>query len=95
MIIADATKETVEEHIPALVKQGHGSIKIFMTYDRLKVDGDPPSQQFCSKISFRIHVRHEPAGGLGKQKQPRSTVHGVVFAFLVLPALSPGGAGSR
>ncbi|MET4353935.1 dihydropyrimidinase [Bradyrhizobium sp. RT9b] len=41
MIIADATKETVEEHIPALVKQGHGSIKIFMTYDRLKVDDEP------------------------------------------------------
>jgi len=29
MIIADATRETVEEHIPALVKQGHASIKIF------------------------------------------------------------------
>ena len=41
MIIADATKETVEEHIPALVKQGHASIKIFMTYDRLKVDDEP------------------------------------------------------
>jgi len=41
MIIADATRETVEEHIPALVKQGHASIKIFMTYDRLKVDDEP------------------------------------------------------
>src|SRR5712672_220672 len=41
MIIADATKETVEEHIPALVKQGHASIKIFMSYDRLKVDDEP------------------------------------------------------
>src|SRR5438874_12633004 len=41
MIIADATRETVEEHIPALVKQGHGSIKIFMTYDRLEIDDEP------------------------------------------------------
>src|SRR3954467_3622501 len=34
MIIADPTKETLEEHIPALVKQGHASIKIFLTYER-------------------------------------------------------------
>ena len=41
MIIADPTKETLERDIPALVKEGHGSIKIFMTYDRLKVDDEP------------------------------------------------------
>src|ERR1700757_1934626 len=41
MIIADATRETVEEHIPALVNQGHASIKIFMTYDLLKIDDEP------------------------------------------------------
>src|SRR3979409_816666 len=41
MIIADATKETVEEHIPALGKQGNASIKIFLPYDRLKGDGEP------------------------------------------------------
>jgi dihydropyrimidinase len=40
MIIADPTKETLETDIPALVKQGHGSIKIFMTYDRLKIDDE-------------------------------------------------------
>ncbi|KRR21250.1 dihydropyrimidinase [Bradyrhizobium retamae] len=41
MIIVDPTKETLEEHVPALVKQGHASIKIFMTYDRLKIDDEP------------------------------------------------------
>src|SRR5712672_2792492 len=41
MIIADPTKETLEADLPALIKQGHGSIKIFMTYDRLKIDDEP------------------------------------------------------
>ncbi|WP_398479291.1 dihydropyrimidinase [Tardiphaga sp.] len=40
MIIADPTKETLERDLPALIKQGHGSIKIFMTYDRLKIDDE-------------------------------------------------------
>src|SRR3954464_8400965 len=41
MIIADPTKETLEKDLPDLIKQGHGSIKIFMTYDRLKIDDEP------------------------------------------------------
>ena len=41
MIIADPTRETLENDLPALIKQGHGSIKIFMTYDRLKIDDEP------------------------------------------------------
>ena len=41
MIIADPTRETLENDWPALIKQGHGSIKIFMTYDRLKIDDEP------------------------------------------------------
>jgi dihydropyrimidinase len=40
MIVADPTRETLEDHLPALIKQGHSSIKIFMTYDRLKVDDE-------------------------------------------------------
>jgi len=41
MIIADATPETVADDIPAMVAQeGIGSIKMFMTYDRLKVDDE-------------------------------------------------------
>ena len=38
MIVTDPTPEALEEHIPALVAEGHGSIKLFMTYDLLKVD---------------------------------------------------------
>jgi dihydropyrimidinase len=41
MIIADPTPETLANDIPALVKEGHASIKIFMTYDRLKIDDEP------------------------------------------------------
>ncbi len=40
MIIADATAAALDEDIPALVGQGHASIKLFMTYDRLKVDDE-------------------------------------------------------
>jgi dihydropyrimidinase len=41
MIIADPTTETLVRDIPSLVKEGHASIKIFMTYDRLKIDDEP------------------------------------------------------
>jgi dihydropyrimidinase len=41
MIIADPTAETLARDIPALVKEGHASIKIFMTYDLLKIDDEP------------------------------------------------------
>jgi dihydropyrimidinase len=41
MIIADPTPETLRNDIPALIKQGHASLKIFMTYDRLKIDDEP------------------------------------------------------
>ena len=41
MIVADPTEATLKEDIPALVREGHSSIKLFMTYDRLKVDDEP------------------------------------------------------
>jgi dihydropyrimidinase len=41
MIVSDPTPETLHDDIPALVREGHGSIKLFMTYDRLKVDDEP------------------------------------------------------
>jgi dihydropyrimidinase len=40
MIIADPTPQTLND-IPDLVRRGHSSIKIFMTYDRLKIDDEP------------------------------------------------------
>ncbi len=40
MIIADPTPATLNDHVPALIKEGHGSLKVFMTYDRLKVDDE-------------------------------------------------------
>ncbi len=41
LIVADPTPETVREHLPKLLREGHGSIKIFMTYDRLRVEDEP------------------------------------------------------
>jgi len=40
MIIANPTRETLERDIPALVETGHASLKLFMTYDRLKVEDE-------------------------------------------------------
>jgi len=37
MIIADPTEVTLREHVPALVAQGHSTLKVFMTYDLLNV----------------------------------------------------------
>jgi dihydroorotase-like cyclic amidohydrolase len=38
MIIADPTEATLKDHVPKLVRAGHATIKVFMTYDRLKLD---------------------------------------------------------
>src|SRR5215467_3901411 len=38
MIIADPTEATLRDHLPRLVKAGHATIKVFMTYDRIKLD---------------------------------------------------------
>lgn len=40
MIIADPTAAALQEDVPALVREGHGSIKLFMTYDRLKIEDE-------------------------------------------------------
>jgi len=40
MIIADPTEQTLVSDVPALVETGHSSIKVFMTYDRLKIDDE-------------------------------------------------------
>jgi dihydropyrimidinase len=40
LIVSDVTDKVIAEDIPSLVKEGHSSIKIFMTYDRLKVDDE-------------------------------------------------------
>lgn len=37
IIVADATEVLIGEHLPAAISAGHGSVKLFMTYDRLRV----------------------------------------------------------
>src|SRR5215207_582370 len=40
MILADPTEATLAKDVPALVQAGHSSLKVFMTYDRLRVDDE-------------------------------------------------------
>jgi len=40
MIIADPTERVLTEELPALIKSGHGSIKVFMTYEKTKIDDE-------------------------------------------------------
>ena len=40
IIVADVTDKVIAEDLPALVSEGFSSIKIFMTYDRLRVDDE-------------------------------------------------------
>ncbi|GBD43352.1 D-hydantoinase [bacterium HR40] len=40
LILADPRPEVLREELPALAREGHGSLKLFMTYDRLRVDDE-------------------------------------------------------
>jgi dihydropyrimidinase len=40
MILADPTETVLKEELPPLVKSGHASIKLFMTYQHTKVDDE-------------------------------------------------------
>ncbi|MGL4243563.1 MAG: amidohydrolase family protein, partial [Beijerinckiaceae bacterium] len=40
MIVSDATERLVKTDLPAAIKAGHASIKLFMTYDKLRVQDE-------------------------------------------------------
>jgi dihydropyrimidinase len=40
MIIADPTEKVLTDELPALIGAGHGSIKVFMTYEKTKIDDE-------------------------------------------------------
>lgn len=40
MIVANPDERTMKADLPALIREGHASIKLFMTYDRIKVDDE-------------------------------------------------------
>ena len=40
MIVSDATEQLVRHDLPAAIKAGHASIKLFMTYDKLRVQDE-------------------------------------------------------
>ncbi len=41
LIIANPDAKTLEQDLPALIGEGHASIKVFMTYDLIKIDDEP------------------------------------------------------
>jgi dihydropyrimidinase len=40
LLLADPTSETLDHDVPVLTREGYASIKVFTTYDRLKVDDE-------------------------------------------------------
>ncbi|MBO0755792.1 MAG: dihydropyrimidinase [Bradyrhizobiaceae bacterium] len=56
MIIADPTEATLQEHLPKLVRAGHASIKVFMTYDRIKLDDAQILDVLCAARGNRALV---------------------------------------
>src|SRR5215471_3776804 len=40
MILADPNEDTLKRHVPKLLREGHASLKVFMTYDRIKLDDE-------------------------------------------------------
>ncbi len=41
MIVTDPRPEVLAEELPGLVRAGHASLKVFMTYERLRVEDEP------------------------------------------------------
>ncbi|MFN5523061.1 dihydropyrimidinase, partial [Bradyrhizobium sp.] len=74
MIVADPTKETLERDLPALIRQGHGSIKIFMTYDRLKIDDEPLLDILVAAREQPLHHPRDDAVVLGMRAQHRAAL---------------------
>ncbi len=52
MIIADPTEATLKDHIPKLGEAGHATIKVFMTYDRIKLD----DMQLLDVLTLRVRT---------------------------------------
>ena len=40
LILADPTPAILREELPGLVREGHGSLKVFLTYDRLRLEDE-------------------------------------------------------
>ena len=64
MILADPREEVLEKEVPPLVKAGHASLKVFMTYDRLKVD----DEQLLNVLQSRAR---QPRDGVRACRKPR------------------------
>jgi dihydropyrimidinase len=56
MILADPNARVLKEELPALVKAGHSSIKIFMTYEKTRVADEPLLEVMATARELRALV---------------------------------------
>ena len=104
MILADPTEVTLKEHVPALVAQGHSTLKVFMTYDLLNVGRREAARYPARRAPEQgagVRARREPRHDLvDGQAAGREGLHGAQVphhqpsARLARPRRSPGSSPS-
>ena len=99
MILADPREEVLEKEVPPLVKAGHASLKVFMTYDRLKVDDEQLLNVLQSARDNRAMVcvhaeNHGMISWMGKRLLKHGHTapkfHGIAHPRYASPRRSPG-----
>ncbi len=65
MIVADPTPTVLADELPKLIADGHASIKVFMTYDRLKIDDEQLLDiLLCARENHALVVVHAENHGM-------------------------------
>jgi dihydropyrimidinase len=80
LIIADATETLVRTDLPAAIKAGHASIKLFMTYDKLRVQDEQALDVLLTARQNRalvcVHAEnHGMIAWMGKRLLERGYTH--------------------
>src|ERR1700744_5609320 len=86
VIIADVTEKGIAQDIPALVGEGFSSIKIFMTYCRLRVDDekllDALAAARAAKAMVCVHAEnHGIISWMGKRLVEKGYVAPKYYSF--------------
>ena len=63
MIVTDPTPQVLGQELPALIRDGHTSIKVYMTYDALRLDDR-------QALDVLDPARREGAGPDGTRRKP-------------------------
>ncbi|KJC45206.1 dihydropyrimidinase [Bradyrhizobium sp. LTSP857] len=80
LIVANPDRKTIETDLPALISEGHASIKIFMTYDLMKIDDEPLLDLLLTARRNRalvcVHAEnHGMISWMGKKLVEKGYVH--------------------